>query len=207
MAEQYVQYGSGFCAPQGWLHFDASPTLRFERVPLLGQLYTRNARRFPDNVRFGNIASGLPIAPNSCQGICCYHVLEHLALEDIDIALRNTYSYLKPQGVFRLVVPDLNQLAHAYLSDPSEMASCQFMDASSLGRRHRSRGLLGFVRDWLGNSSHLWMWDQKSMTAKLREHGFIAIRRADCGDSEDAKFAELEEQSRFDGCLGIECRK
>ena len=46
----YVQYGCGFSAPAGWMNFDASPTLRFERSPI-GFLYTRNSERFPRNVR------------------------------------------------------------------------------------------------------------------------------------------------------------
>lgn len=207
MAGHYVQYGCGFCAPPGWLNFDASPTLRFERMALLGYLYTRNAKRFPDSVRYGDIVDGLPIAPNSCAGIYCSHVLEHLALDDVDAALRNTYAYLKPHSIFRLIVPDLNQIVHTYLSDTSELASHRFMDASGLGKRRRSKGLFGFIGDWLGNSSHLWMWDEKSMTAKLKEHGFTSIRRAAFGDSGDARFAEVEEKSRFDGCLAIQCRK
>ena len=46
----YVQYGCGLSAPAGWMNFDASPTLRFERSPI-GFLYTRNRERFPRNVR------------------------------------------------------------------------------------------------------------------------------------------------------------
>jgi Methyltransferase domain len=102
----YVQFGCGFCAPVGWLNFDASPTLRFERLPLMGRVYTKNTHRFPNGVEYGDITKGLPIAPNSCRGIYCSHVLEHLALAEFDIALSNTFSYLKPNGVFRLVVPE-----------------------------------------------------------------------------------------------------
>ncbi|MCP5113600.1 MAG: hypothetical protein GY953_22435, partial [bacterium] len=50
----YVHYGCHFTAPDGWLNFDASPTLRFERFPILGRLYTKNESRFPPNVRYGD---------------------------------------------------------------------------------------------------------------------------------------------------------
>ena len=41
-----VQYGCGFCTPQGWQNHDGSPTLRFERIPVPGKPYTRKATRF-----------------------------------------------------------------------------------------------------------------------------------------------------------------
>ena len=56
----YLQYGCGWWAPKGWRNFDASPTLRFERLPLIGWLYTRNSQRFPENVEYGDIVKGLP---------------------------------------------------------------------------------------------------------------------------------------------------
>lgn len=65
-APLYLQYGCGWCAPEGWLNFDASPTLRFERLPLIGRLHTRNAERFPANVRYGDVVKGLPPADGSC---------------------------------------------------------------------------------------------------------------------------------------------
>jgi SAM-dependent methyltransferase len=111
----YVQYGCGWCAPEQWLNFDASPTLRFERLPLIGKIYTRNARRYPENVRYGDVARGLPLAGSSCLGVYCSHVLEHLSLEAFDRAIAETFRILAPGGIFRLVVPDLEEAAREYL--------------------------------------------------------------------------------------------
>jgi SAM-dependent methyltransferase len=198
----YVQYGCGLSAPAGWLNFDASATLRFERLPLIGKLYTRNTRRFPENVRYGDITRGLPIPVESCAGIYASHVLEHLALEDFDRALANTYRYLRAGGTFRLVVPDLRLLARTYLDDPSETAAITFISNSGLGRQQRPRGL-AFVREWLGNSAHLWLWDERSLTAKLREHGFACIRQAHFADAEDPRFLEVEDAERFEGAIAM----
>jgi hypothetical protein len=83
----YVQYGCSFSAPEGWLNFDASPTLRFERIPLLGKLYTKNESRFSPEVRYGDIVRGLPLEPSSVDGLYASHVLEHLSFEDCRLAL------------------------------------------------------------------------------------------------------------------------
>lgn len=204
---KYVQFGCGFSAPDGWLNFDASPTLRFERLPVLGKFYTRNARRFPANVVYGDVIKGLPVADGSCQGIYCSHVLEHLALDEFDVTLGNVFRYLQPGGTFRLVLPDLEQLARDYLASQEENAAAQFMGNSYLGVKTRPRGLSGLVRTWLGNSAHLWMWDERSLGAKLRAHGFKEVRRAAFGDAEDKKFNEVEDAGRFANCLAMQCRK
>ena len=135
------------------------------------------------------------------------HVLEHLSLGDCDRALANSASYLLPGGTFRIVLPDLATYVQEYLDDPSEDAASNFMSASSLGREQRSHTVSDFLKDWIGNSAHLWMWDERSLTARLRKHGFVDIRRAAFGDADDPKFAEVENISRFDGFLAMECRK
>ena len=50
---KYVQYGCRWSAPSRWQNFDASPTLRFERTPLIGRPYTKNQSRFPSNAEYG----------------------------------------------------------------------------------------------------------------------------------------------------------
>jgi hypothetical protein len=62
----YVQYGCGLSAPGGWLNFDNSPTLRLQRLPLLGEVFRQAIKpRFPDAVRVGDIVTGLPISRNA----------------------------------------------------------------------------------------------------------------------------------------------
>ena len=202
----YVQYGCGFSAPDGWLNFDASPTLRFERSPL-GFLYTRNGSRFPKGVRYGDVVRGLPIEDKSCRGLYCSHVLEHLALEDCDAALENSLRHLEPGGLFRLVVPDFAVYVQVYNEDASEGAANLFMESSSLGTVRRPRGLRAILQLWLGNSAHLWMWDERSLAARLRQHGFVSIRRAVYGDSEDPRFADVENPDRFIDALAIQCAR
>lgn len=203
-----VNYGAGWSAPIDWLNFDASPTLRFERIPLIGSLYTKNQSRFPSNVQYGDIVRGLPLSNNSSDLIYCSHILEHLSLQDLRIALQNTYQILKPRGIFRCVLPDLEFLARNYiekLNDPN--AARNFMIESGLGFISRDRGILSIFKNLYGNSNHLWMWDYKSLKAELLSVGFNDIRRAYFGDSLDIRFKQVEEFGRWKDCLGIECIK
>lgn len=203
----YVQYGCGWCAPADWRNFDASPTLRYERLPVIGRFYVKNESRFPENVEYGDIVHGLPLPDGSCRGVYCSHVLEHLALEDLRRALRNTHRILGREAVFRLVMPDLEHLTRKYLSDQSPQAALAFMIETALGRERRRRGLMGLALEWLGNSQHLWMWDFKSLRQELESAGFVEIRRAAFGDSPDPAFKDVEESERWHECLGVECRK
>ena len=57
----------------------------------------------------------------------------------------------------------------------------------------------------LGNSDHLWMWDEAGVRAALTKTGFVDIRRCKFGDAQDKAFAQVEQQDRFvDQKLDIE---
>jgi hypothetical protein len=199
----YLQYGCGFSVGKGWMNFDNSPTLRIERLPVFGQLLGRlsgNAQQFPNEVQYGNIVKGLPVADGSVRGIYASHVLEHLALEDFKRAVRNTFNLLEPGGVFRLIVPDLQERALRYVraaSSKSADASGTFMRTTHLGTEQRPSSLLGRVRSLIGGSAHLWMWDEASITEELRVAGFVNVRRCEFGDADDVMFAYVENPDRF----------
>jgi hypothetical protein len=206
----YVQYGCGWCAPEGWENFDASYTLAFERLPLIGKFYTKNSQRFPDDVRYGNIVKGLPLAAGSASGVYASHVLEHLSYGDCIQALGNTYRLLRPGGIFRLIVPDLESAAQQYLEQlkgRSTEANDFFMESTSLGRKESIRGIGAWLYSLLNSSRHLWMWDYPAMAQALEGQGFRNIRGCKFNDSEDPMFARVEDQLRFDGALAIEARR
>jgi len=206
----YVQYGCGFTAPEQWINFDASVTLRWERVPLISRLYTKNAQRFPSNVRFGNIVMGLPVPPSSCRGVYASHVLEHLSLEEFHRAIDNTKTILQEGGIFRIVVPDLEWAAKEYLTRleaGDARANTFFLNETHLGYSTRERGFSRFLYSWLQRSQHLWMWDAASLIHVLEEHGFRAVRRCRFGDCEDSMFARVEDRGRFEHATAVEARR
>src|SRR5882724_4285284 len=142
-SDVYVQYGCGPSPGEGWLNFDSSPTLRIERIPVIGGLVSRrfsgNTWRFPPSVRYGDICKGLPVAEGTARGVYASHVLEHLSLDDCRQALVNTFKLLAPGGTFRLIVPDLEERAKRYVEQVATGtpdAAGLFLDSSGLGQEH-----------------------------------------------------------------------
>jgi len=206
MQGEYVQYGCGMCAPEGWLNFDASPTLRAQRWPVVGFLAKRVRAVFPPLASYGDIRKGLPVPDRSCAAVYCSHILEHLSRGDCTLALANTFRILKPGGRFRLVMPDLRTYAAEYMANTSPDASHQFLRAMIMGQETRTLNPWKILtKQWLGHSEHRWMWDYKSMESELKNAGFERIRPAVFGDSGEERFAAVEEQYRWDRSLGMEC--
>ena len=207
-----MNYGCGLSAPKEWINFDVSPTLRLQNTPIIGSLLSKSLNvSFPENVKYGNIISGLPIEDDSCNGVYCSHTLEHLALEDFRVALRNTLKILKPNAIFRCVVPDLEYAARTYLKDleaGNRIANYEFIKENlHFGLEQKPKGFKGFLSTLLGNSHHLWMWDSESLSKELEDAGFKAIRKCNFNDCEDKMFNIIEERSRFQNAVAIECRK
>jgi len=212
MVQLYVQYGCGLSAPAEWTNFDASPTLRIQKTPLVGSLLkSRLNVTFPNNVKYGDIVAGLPIAAESCDGLYCSHVLEHLSLQDFRAALKNSYKILKKGGIFRCIVPDLEKLAKEYISSLEQsdaQASIKFVGYNTiLGTESRPKGFKGLINNFLGNANHLWMWDHLSLAEELKKAGFINIRKCKYNDSSDPMFKQVEDPVRFEGAVALECSK
>lgn len=62
-----------------------------------------------------DVRKGLPFADEAFDAVYCSHVLEHLLQQDAARLLRHMRRVLRPGGVIRVVVPDLEALAREYL--------------------------------------------------------------------------------------------
>lgn len=207
-----VHYGCGVTAPDNWLNFDATPTLRIQKIPFIGKLLAQGLKNltFPDNIAYGDIIKGLPVPDNSCKAVYCSHVLEHLSRNDCVTAIQNTYRLLQHGGIFRCVLPDLEKYVQTYLQHKqagNKAAADIFMETSCLGYYERSKDFKSRLIQAYGNSSHLWMWDEVSLKEVLTKVGFTSIRRCEMGDSIDPVFNTIEDPTRFVDHLAFECIK
>lgn len=100
-------------------------------------------------VRQYDLRRGLPYDDDTFDGVYHSHVLEHLTPEAAPFMLGECRRVLKPSGVMRVVVPDLEGIARAYLAsieaverDENEMtiANHQWMTLELVDQMTRQRG-------------------------------------------------------------------
>lgn len=201
----YVNYGCGDKAPVEWNNFDVSPTLIYEKINIF-----KTKKIFPSNVKFGNIVRGLPIKNNSCKGVYCSHVLEHLTFNDFLKAINNTYKILMHEGIFRLIMPDLEFYINEYIRNKDKknnFASNIFMQNTSLGVKSKPLGLDTYLKSIYGNSKHLWMWDKSSTYFYLKETGFKNIKECFFDEYSDEMFKLVDIKGRYNGSFSFEMTK
>jgi SAM-dependent methyltransferase len=66
-------------------------------------------------VRVHDLRAGIPLAANTADAIYHAAVLEHIRRGDVPNFLRENYLVLKPGGIIRVGVPDLEQICRLYL--------------------------------------------------------------------------------------------
>lgn len=100
-------------------------------------------------------------------------------------------------------------MAKTYINSNTPEAAHEFMRITYLGKEHRQRDILSFIKDWLAGNIHLWMYDYNSLSLELSKAGFKNIRRAKFGDSgiDIFIFSDVEDPERWTLELGIQCQK
>lgn len=63
-----------------------------------------------------NLTQGIPFPDESFEVVYHSHLLEHFSRSNAESFLKECYRVLRPQGVLRVVVPDLEQIAQTYLT-------------------------------------------------------------------------------------------
>jgi SAM-dependent methyltransferase len=209
-----LNIGCGDVCPDDWHNIDASMSLRISKIPLIGRsvLSLTGAPNWSHSVKYGDIVKGLPNKHDFCQLIFACHVLEHLSIHDFQHAMKNIYSCLKPGGIFRIIVPDLEQYISIYINNRaddklSHTASHAFMINTWLGHRGSRSSFVSRLLEGFSNSRHQWMWDEPSLLAEFTQYGFGNIRRCYYGDWSDSRFAAVEKECNYINAIGIEGMK
>ncbi len=67
-----------------------------------------------------NLRKGIPLPDSSVDFVYCSHLLEHFSKAEAPVFLSQCFRVLRPNGVLRVVVPDLEGIAHAYIKSLDE---------------------------------------------------------------------------------------
>lgn len=120
---------------------------------------------------------GLPFANASCRGIHVEHFFEHLNHEEERHAfLAECYRCLEEEGILRIIVPDAELFVQAYLSPGWD----RFRQIAAVGddpESNFSTKMDALNHVFIQDSEHYGGYDEESLSAVLRVHGFREIHR------------------------------
>ena len=138
-------------------------------------------------------ARNLALPLGSVDGFYASHVLEHLSRSDCANFLDKVRAWLKPDGVLRVVLPDLRLMAARYLR--GDYDANRFIECTDLaGARSNPFSL----------SKHQWMYDVDSFRKILEQLGYRGIAASEFAQSSMKELAELDSRERRDESFYME---
>lgn len=207
--------GSKVSALPGVRNLDWSPMVRLRRHPLRSVLVPalvrgERRRRFdalPQNVEAMDLSRGIPCESDTVDAVYHSHFLEHLDRDVAPLFLDEVLRVLKPGGVHRIVVPDLEHAARAYIAnlereasgaaagqDPDHDEHVAVLLEQSVRRHAHGTAQQRPLRRWVENlvlgdarkrgETHQWMYDRINLAASLMRRGYRRVERRDHRSSE-----------------------
>lgn len=179
-----------------------------------------------------NLKRGIPYGDESVDAVYHSHFLEHIPRPSVTSFLAEVRRVLRPGGVHRIVVPDLERLCREYLADVDECSpndrslhdefvtrmfeQCVRREAAATSQQRPLRRLLENLI--LGDArrrgeAHQWMYDRVNLGVVLEAAGFTDIqvvdhRRSDIPGWSDITLDTLPDGSEYlPGSLYMEARR
>lgn len=138
---------------------------------------------FSDDVDYGaDFRYPLKIDDDSVDGIFTEHVLEHLTYDHAERLLKECYRILKPDGIIRIIVPDVSIFIKNYCLNNddwfSEWEKRVFIESNDVNRRNRrmvsKMTAISFVTQEYG---HVSSWDFETLEIFLSRANFEKIEK------------------------------
>lgn len=207
-----INLGSGTSLAPGWIGYDSSPNALLAKIPGLRRLlyWLRVIDQqhlnvsWPREIRVRNLARRkLPHASSSVDFIYSSHFFEHVSRAAADRLFRECYRVLRPNGVFRIAVPDLHANVKSYLSGYKRWSAADVENGPTPAEQFLE-ALNGLWTRPKRRSYHRYMYDDQSLTRALGSAGFRDIRR--CGFRE-SKISDIHQVETRTDSLYVEAIK
>ena len=168
----------------GWLNTDITPHIFLARFPWTAHILfyagkmprerlAEHQRGVFRRVRYLNVCKRFPFRDSTFPAVFSSHMLEHLSPSVAHQCLMESYRVLQPNGICRVVIPDLDKLIASYSPQhPDDFLESFYYDGSSNPKNR-----------------HHWYYNEKSLIALLRKTGFreayrCTYRQGRCPDLE-----------------------
>ena len=217
-----LNLGCGLQAPPGWINVDGSWNARLAKYRLLRRTLSKFRLLPADKVEIPwspsifihDVRKPLPFSDGSVAAVYASHVLEHLYREEGQRLIAESFRVLAPEGVLRIVVPDLRAIVEEYLgngaSKGQKSGSESLRPADQMNQRLLMRWpaapsslLYRIYNSCQDFHSHKWMYDADSLIFLFKGAGFAQIEQRECHDSGIAGIQEVEDPSRILDGAGV----
>jgi predicted SAM-dependent methyltransferase len=195
MSNIKLNLGCGAVRPKGWVNTDSSLNANLQRIPLVGTIVPKlfhTVEYNNGNVIYMNLNKRWPYKSNSVDVVYASHLFEHLTLASAELFLNESFRCLRPGGIIRIVVPDLYKICKRYIAEYEESNKADptefIMWAINMHREGqygmKSGWIKKFILEWQGYPhQHKFMYDDKSLSVKIAEHGFVNLKKTVYGES------------------------
>ena len=206
-----LNIGCGLSAPEGWVNIDGSLSARLSKRSLIYWILCKISKTdmipWPENIRTLDVTKGIPFSTESVNAIFSSHMIEHLEYIDAKYVISECYRCLRRDGVIRVIVPDLYQIADRYVTsireNPSSEYSVELLKNVSMVRESY-KGHRQLMHKIVGRSKHLYMYDEWSLKEILKEQGFEEIKRKKYGESLIDDICQVEDKGRHELSICLE---
>lgn len=187
--ETKLHLGCGTNVIDGWLNLDGSWNARLAKYEFLRQFlaifniipHSKVSIDWSNKILARDLRKPLPFESNFFSVIYASHLLEHLYCEEAKSLLKECFRVLRPGGILRVMVPDLECAIKEYIQDKEtrEKGLAADLFVEKLGFRDVVPVMGSFwYRLYSSHKdfhSHKWSYDSDSLTQRLKEAGFIDV--------------------------------
>lgn len=125
---------------------------------------------FKKKIIMSDIRYPLPFYENSYLGVFCSHTIEHLDYAHAKQLLNEIKRILKPNGIVRIAVPDLEKYVEFYLNKKPFGEKQKFNEFYNF---YNGCEAIWFLTNY---NYHLSLWDKEMLINELKDSGFLNIR-------------------------------
>jgi predicted SAM-dependent methyltransferase len=149
---------------------------------------------WPPNVLLHDLIKRFPWPDRSVDVVDSSRTLEQLEKGIGERFIAESRRVLKPGGILRIVVPDLQRIVKEYES--GQIESRDFLVALGAHAPWAGNGKVRQIAALFSGSQHLYMYDEEALIRLMRVHGFDCHRAAPFDSAiEDIRVIEREDRA------------